>query len=113
MNETVRDELNLVSMQIILHAGDAKIKVEEALDKMKDFDFDLARQLLKHADDDIVLAHQAQTEIIQSEAAGKEYPNSLLFNHAQDTMMIAMNDLDMAKKFLSILEAIAARIVHQ
>lgn len=113
MNETLMEELSFVAMQIILHAGDAKIKVENALEKMKDFDFTGAKQLLDQANEDILLAHQAQTEIIQSEAAGKEYPNSLLFNHAQDTMMIAMNDLDRTKKLLGIFEAFAEKISHQ
>ncbi len=107
--EDLRDELNFAAMQIILHAGDAKMKIESALDEVNNLRFEKAFSLLDDAEKDILEAHQSQTKIIQDEAGGKEYPNSLLFNHAQDTMMIAMNDLAMAKKMIRIFESVAVR----
>ena len=49
------------AMQIILHAGDARLKTAEALKSLKTFDIERAKQQLLDANEDIVAAHQSQT----------------------------------------------------
>lgn len=54
-----------VSMSIIMHAGNARTKANEALDGIASFDFERAKEKIREAREDITRAHQGQTEIIQ------------------------------------------------
>ena len=77
--KNMNDEMNQVAMQIILHAGNARQVIFEVFDEIGDEHFDRARELLKEAKKEILLAHKAQTETIQSEASGIHHDFSLLF----------------------------------
>ena len=89
-----------------MHAGDARGKVTEGLQEAKRFDFEKAEALMEEAEKAFVLAHKAQTEIIQNEASGESYEFSLLFAHAQDTLMTIHSELRMAKEMVDILKII-------
>jgi len=105
------NELNRVAMQIILNAGDARVFVKESLDKMKSYDFVIAKEKLDIAQDYIKKAHAFQTGIIQGEAQGEKYNYSLLFNHAQDTLMTIYSELNIAKQLLGIFESLNDRLI--
>lgn len=102
-------ELIPVAMQIIMHAGDARIKITEALKMAKKFDFEKAEEEMKEAKREITLAHNSQTEIIQNEASGISYGFSLLFAHAQDTLMTINSEVRMAEEMIDILKLIDGR----
>ncbi len=94
------------SMGIIMHAGDSRLKITEALKYAKDFDFEKCAEAMKDAEKEITQAHNAQTEIIQAEASGDKYPHMLLFAHAQDTLMTINSELRMAEEMIDILKII-------
>ncbi|TDW26321.1 PTS system cellobiose-specific IIA component [Breznakia blatticola] len=105
MSEQMKEnELISVAMQIILHAGDARIRIQEALKHGKELDFEAARKSLVEAKECIRLAHQSQTEVIQNETRGMVYEPSLLFNHAQDTLMTIMSENNMANEMIDMFE---------
>lgn len=108
--KTKKEEMSMVAMQVILHAGDAKIMIEKALDCIKDFEFEKADEILKEANSKIINAHEEQTKLVQSEAGGTDYPNSLLFNHAQDTLMTTMTYYDMAKQLSAVVRSIKEKM---
>ena len=97
LEEQEENELVPVAMQIIMHAGDARIKITE-------FDFEKAAAEMKEAKREITLAHNCQTEIIQNEASGISYGFSLLFAHAQDTLMTINSEVRMAEEMIDILK---------
>ena len=101
------NELVMVAMEIILHAGDARLKIEESLKEAKTFNFKLSEDLMEEANKEIVLAHKSQTNVIQNEASGKTYGASLLFNHAQDTLMTINSEVRMANHMIDILKIIS------
>lgn len=103
-------ELVSVAMQIILHAGDARLKIREALQEAKKFNFDKAAEAMEEGKKEIVLAHNAQTEIIQGEANGNSYGYSSLFTHAQDTLMTIKSEVLMAKEMIDILKIISEKV---
>lgn len=104
MNE---DELNKVSMQIILHAGDARNQITEAMNRISDQEFDAAQQLLDDAQDNLRKAHESQTTTIQDAASGVEVPYSVLFSHAQDTLMTIMSELNITKQLLKMFRKVS------
>ena len=101
-NEKKEIDINSVAMQVILHAGDGRSKVDEALEAMAKTDFELAEKLLDEAEKEIVKAHIAQTEAIQAQVSGENIDYSLLFTHAQDTVMTINTELRMARKMMPI-----------
>jgi len=102
--------INETAMEVILHAGDGRLKIDQALDKMTEFKFSEAKQLLEEAEKDIVQAHVAQTKVIQGQVSGEEVEYSLLFVHAQDTIMTINTELRMTQKMLPIFEAMEKKM---
>ncbi|MCI9200829.1 MAG: PTS lactose/cellobiose transporter subunit IIA [Lachnospiraceae bacterium] len=107
MGEEFNEELVATAMQIIMNAGDARLSVKDALSHAKAFDFTEAENKMEEAKKFIVQAHKSQTEVIQSEANGKKYEYSMLFAHAQDTLMTIMSEIQLAEQMIDILKIIS------
>lgn len=100
------DKVVQVAMQIVISAGDARNAAGKALDCVAKFDFAGAKGYMEEANNHISAAHNAQTEMIQSEIAGTEtIQPSLLFNHAQDTLMTVMSEIHLAEKMIQVFES--------
>ncbi len=97
-------DINVTAMEVIVSAGDGRVKIDEALAAMAAKDLAQAEVLLAEADGLIVKAHNAQTEVIQCQARGEDMEYSLLFIHAQDTLMTINTELRMTKKLLPIVK---------
>ena len=78
MEENEKRDINMVAMEVIMNAGDGRDKIDEA--------------------------HNAQTEVIQSQVSGESMEYSLLFVHAQDTVMTITTELRMTQKLLPIVK---------
>ncbi|WP_042147948.1 PTS lactose/cellobiose transporter subunit IIA [Paucisalibacillus sp. EB02] len=109
-NFAEKKDINEVSMQIILNAGDARMIINEALSCITSSDFEEADTKLKEAKKKISLAHSAQTETIQGEARGEKIDFSLLFAHAQDTLMTIMSEWNTAKQLIQLFKAYDERL---
>ncbi|AET57158.1 PTS system transporter subunit IIA [Paenibacillus terrae HPL-003] len=105
-----REEIAKVAMQIIMNASDAKADALNALKSLRSFDFEAPAELLKKAHTKIVLAHKAQTNLVQNEASGETYENSLLFNHAQDTLMTAKMQIEISEELCALVRALFNKI---
>lgn len=106
------------AMQIILHAGDARVSCQQALNEIAAGNFDEAKAKIKEAQKKITEAHRVQTDAIQEEmrrATDETYEGegssySLLFTHAQDTLMTIYSEINIAKQMLKIFTAYEKRI---
>lgn len=103
MSEEKRD-INVVAMEVIMNAGDGRDKVDAALAALAAGDLPGAEALLREAEAFIVRAHNAQTEVIQNQVSGEREEYSLLFIHAQDTIMTVNSELRMTQKLLPIIK---------
>ena len=108
--EEEREKMASIAMQIVIHAGDARNLIMEALDHAAEGLYDQAEDKLKEAKDELRQAHIFQTEVVQSEAGGKKYEYSLLFTHAQDTVMTICTEMNLAKKIISMYRKLDDRI---
>lgn len=105
------EELNTAAMQIIMHAGDSRNFVNEALHCIEaDGDIAAAREKMKEAKAEIVKAHRIQTDTIQSTIEDDDLQTTLLFSHAQDTLMTIYSELNMANHLISFYERIMTDI---
>lgn len=91
------------AMQIILHAGDARVHCTNALKYMENDEIDLANEEMKLANNEIVKAHKIQTNAISLETQGEPSDYSVLFAHAQDTLMTIYSELNITKRLLKII----------
>ncbi len=100
------------SMDIIMSAGDARVKASEAVDAIAEGRLDDARELLKEADKYQAAAHNVQTEMIQGDIRGGDEKMGyfVLFAHAQDTLMTIQVEINMTKSMLKIAERYEARL---
>lgn len=83
-------DMEVIIFEIISHAGTAKGMAYEALAAAEKGAFEESDRLMKEADLELLEAHHIQTEIIQAEAAGDKAEVSVLFVHAQDHLMTAI-----------------------
>lgn len=97
------------AMQIILHAGDARVKAMEALNALEKFDISEARKALALAKEEVVEAHKIQTTALHAESNGEEVEYSILFTHAQDTCMSVDSEINMIEHMIALFESIDNR----
>lgn len=92
-----------IAFEIISKAGDARSKVFEALDALKDNDCELYEKLISEADATLTEAHKLQFKILSSSANKEPLNVSYLTVHAQDHLMTTMSIKDMAQKLIEIM----------
>lgn len=104
------DKATQDAMQIILHAGDARVEVKRAYELVAAGDVEAAREAIAAADEKIVEAHHIQTEDIQAAIRGEKQEYSLLFAHAQDTLMTIYSEIIVAKQLIAVFESYERRL---
>lgn len=105
MNDNITNPLVMTAMSIITLSGDARVCAKKALEAVQAQDFEEARKYLADAKEMITKAHREQTEIIQNEARGIKYEYSMLFNHAQDTLMTINSEIELTKTLVDTFQA--------
>lgn len=91
-----------IVLGIIIHAGNAKSKIYEALSSAKENDFKKADELLEEANQEILNAHKIQTNLIQGEASGNKPEISMLLIHSQDHLMTCMSERNLIKEIIDL-----------
>jgi Phosphotransferase system cellobiose-specific component IIA len=99
-----------VSMSIIMHAGDARAFCKDAISSIAKGDLTKAKSLLNAAQKEIAEAHRVQTDVIQGETRGEKREYSLLFAHAQDTLMTVYSEINMSNQFIKVFESYETRL---
>jgi len=102
MNTEKKMNLEEISFQIILHAGNAKSCAMEGLQLARAGDFTEAFKKIDEADQEFVNAHHFQTNLLQKESSGESVNPSILLIHAQDHLMTAMTTKEMANEIIHL-----------
>ena len=111
MNNKENKDLDLIAMEILLHAGNGRFKVVEAFEKTTETDYVKAKKLMDEAYEEIKKAHEVQTRAIQSIAACElEEEYSVLFSHAQDTLMTVYSEYNVSKRVLELIGNMEERL---
>lgn len=103
MKKEELDRLNDAAMEIIMHAGDARKMLTDALNLlMEDNEEKMITKLLDDAKHELAKAHNIQTEIIQETIADADQITCLLFTHAQDTLMTINSEMLQTKQMVKM-----------
>ncbi|MFI3227166.1 MAG: PTS lactose/cellobiose transporter subunit IIA [Clostridia bacterium] len=81
------EQMEMICFQMITFAGEAKSCYMEALQAVKEKDFDKADGLIEDAAKNFSEVHKAHADLIQKECDGQKVEMSLLMTHVEDQMM--------------------------
>lgn len=103
------------AMEIIMNSGDARTFAAEAMEAIAAGDYETAQEKLKEADKVQTAAHIIQTEMIQGDIRGgsEAMDYSVLFAHAQDTLMTIQVEINMTKSMLKLAQSLEKRFLKQ
>ena len=100
------EEIEMITVEIIAYAGDARSKYMGALTAANDADYAKAEQLIQEGNELITEAHNTQTSILQMEATGEDIKVNFLTVHAQDHLMTAMLLRDLIKNLVNLYKKV-------
>lgn len=95
----IMENLEAEIFNLIVHSGNARGLIFEALDVAEKEDYSGATKLMQEANEELVLAHNVQTQLIQDELKNKS-TISLLLIHAQDQFMTTMSEQVLIEKMI-------------
>ena len=98
------EDIQMLSFNIILHAGNARSFAMEAIWLAKEAKFTEARDKIAEADNEFNEAHHIQTKLLQNEASGESTNVTVILVHAQDHLMTSMAVKDLAKEMIDMYE---------
>ena len=103
MDKTTIEQLNSAAMQIILHAGDCRNLLNEAInDLLDDKSEEEVKDKITQAKKEITKAHVIQTDMIQSSINEAELQTTLFFTHAQDTLMTINSEVNLVQSMIRL-----------
>ncbi|WP_297421944.1 PTS lactose/cellobiose transporter subunit IIA [Clostridium sp.] len=100
------DQLEMAIMNIIINAGDCKNHAYMALGMVNEGKYEEADKEMDLANEALAKAHDAQTEMLQKEAAGEKIELSVLFVHAQDHLMTAISEKTLIAHILELRKVV-------
>ncbi|WP_373893686.1 PTS lactose/cellobiose transporter subunit IIA [Virgibacillus natechei] len=95
-------DIEQFSMNIILHAGNAKNYLHEALQDARNNSFDKVESKIKQASGELLEAHKLQTKFIQEDAKKGLGNLSVLLVHAQDHLMTVMSEKSLIEEMIEV-----------
>jgi PTS system cellobiose-specific IIA component len=87
------------SMNLIVHAGNAKSCAMEAIALAKQGRFEDAADKIRKGREDLALAHEQQSLILEDSLDKEDAAIPMLMIHAQDHLMSAITLLDLSQEF--------------
>ncbi|MDO4168808.1 MAG: PTS lactose/cellobiose transporter subunit IIA [Lachnospiraceae bacterium] len=85
-----KEELTMISFEIVSYSGDARSKLLLALEKAKNKDFSECDSLIESANECLIDAHNAQMNVMKEEANGGTVDMGFIMVHAQDHLMTSL-----------------------
>ncbi|SDC44426.1 PTS system, lactose-specific IIA component [Terribacillus halophilus] len=97
-----KESLQMLGFEIVAYAGDARSSLMKLLREVRAGNFENVEEELKSADENLKLAHNAQTQILADEAAGKEMDIGFIFIHGQDHLMTTLLLRELVQDFVEL-----------
>lgn len=101
---TDEQTIEQVAFMMILHSGNARSTIREAIEVYKEGTFEEFDQLLTSARSQLQEAHQVHFSQVQKEANGEQTTLSLLLLHAEDHLMSTQTMLDLTSGLIELME---------
>ncbi|EOT46599.1 MULTISPECIES: PTS cellobiose transporter subunit IIA [Enterococcus] len=92
------EEIQVVAFTIILHSGNARTNIHQAFKAMREGDFEQSAAKLEEAKEEVVKAHNSQTDLLHAYAGGTKIDMEIIMVHAQDHLMTTMTLQEVAEE---------------
>ena len=99
-----KDLLTKTGMNLVLHGGNARELIRQAIKAAIDSNLAEAKDKLKKANDELLEGHRSQTKVIQLECGGEDVGYNLLFCHGMDTLMTVKSEYEIAEMLILMME---------
>ncbi|WP_302558390.1 PTS lactose/cellobiose transporter subunit IIA [Holdemania filiformis] len=99
-------EVQEISFQMILFAGDARSLFIESLRGMIAGNYQLAQEKYDQGVENLIKAHQAEADFISSYASGKEANLDIFLVHANDHLTMAMVMQELCDELKPLIETV-------
>ena len=97
-----KEDVTMIGFEIVAYAGDARTKLLNALQKAQNGEFEETEKLIQEAEECLLQAHKAQTEMIQKEAGGEDLELGFIMVHGQDHLMTTILLKELMKHLLEL-----------
>lgn len=95
-------DMEISCMQMILHSGNSRGDSSEAIECLKEKQFDKATELLENAKSDLLLAQKTHAELLRTMTNDEAIPMNLLLVHAEDHVASSEVVLTMANELFVV-----------
>lgn len=102
MPDVENTDIEMSSMMMIAHSGEARTLAYAALKEAKKGNFDKAEDFMRKSEEEENEAHKTQTDLLVAEANGEQTPFSLLLVHSQDHLMTSMVVQELCKELIEL-----------
>jgi PTS system cellobiose-specific IIA component len=102
-------DIEVSCMQMILHSGNARADAYEAIDNVKNKEFDKSKELIENAKKELLFSQKTHAELLREMASEEDVPTNLLLVHAEDHVSVSEMAIDMAKELYAVYEILAGR----
>ncbi|WP_438714520.1 PTS lactose/cellobiose transporter subunit IIA [Enterococcus sp. AZ109] len=99
-----KKELSMLGFEIVAYSGDARSTLLKLIREAKAGNFANIESSLQEADENLKLAHNAQTQVLAQEAGGDELEIGFIFIHGQDHLMTTVLLRDIAEDFVELYQ---------
>lgn len=89
-------------LKLIIHAGNAKSHLYEALSYAKQNNFKKCDEYMESANTEIIEAQQIQTSLINKKEDGKDTQMTMLLIHSQDHLMTCLSERNLAREIIDL-----------
>lgn len=103
------EELQVAAFEIILNSGNSRTLIHDSFSKMRKGKFQEADELLNQANEELLLAHRAQTKLLQDYANGETINVEIIMVHAQDHLMTTMTLREVALEMLELYKKVETK----
>lgn len=97
-----KQEAAMVGFEIVAYAGEARSTLLQALKEAKSGNFENTDNLIEKANESILKAHKAQTEMLAKEAGGESVEIGFIMVHGQDHLMTTMLLRDIIENLIDV-----------
>lgn len=102
------EELETIIFEIIGHGGNARALAYESLEKAREANYEESDRLMEECKQEMNMAHNTQTKLVQDEIRGTDIKISLLLIHAQDQLMTSMAEQALIKQMIEMQKELNA-----
>ena len=89
-------------LKVIIHAGNAKSHIYEALHCAKKGDFKKCDEYMESANEEILEAQKIQTILMNKDGEGEDIQISMLLIHSQDHIMTCLSERNLVKEIIDL-----------